>query len=90
MPMVVLLVVEQNCFEVQIAIERCKRFRSPGIGRFLQNILIQRCIDLLTVLGIKKNCHSNWNMLLYVIRTEIKLTTNYIIQPICMFCLFHW
>jgi hypothetical protein len=67
MPMVVPLVVpEQNCFEVQIAIERCKRCRSPDIGRFLQNKFIQRSIDLLTVLGIKKNCHSNLNMLLYV------------------------
>jgi hypothetical protein len=59
------LVPEPNPFEVEIAVEKLKRYKSPDIDQSpaeLQargNILCSEITDLLILLGKGKNCHNN-------------------------------
>jgi hypothetical protein len=66
----------------EIAIDKLKRYKSPGIDQIpteevegRSNILLLRSINLLIVFGIRMNCHSSGRyLLLYLfIKRVIKL-----------------
>jgi hypothetical protein len=60
------LVPEPSCFEVEVAVEKLKRYKSTGTDKFLEELIKQegihyilRSTNLLIVFGIRKNCHSS-------------------------------
>jgi hypothetical protein len=77
------LVPEPNCFEVEVAIEKLKRYKWPGMDQIWQNWSKQEVIhyvlrstNFLTLFGTRKNCHTNGrNLLLYrFIKRVVKWT----------------
>jgi hypothetical protein len=77
------LVPEPSSYEVEIAIEKFKRYKSPGIDQILAELIqaggihsVLRSTNLLIVFGTRKNCQSSGrNLLLYLfIRRVIKRT----------------
>jgi hypothetical protein len=80
------LVPEPSPFEGEIAIEKLKRYRSPGTDHISTELIqagsnkyILRSTDLLFVFGIRKKCHSSGRILsLYLfIKRVMKLTEEY-------------
>jgi hypothetical protein len=83
------LIPVPNLFEVEITVEKLKRYKSPGIDQILAEVIKQEVIyyilrstNFLILFGIRKNCHdSGRNLLLYLFtKRVIKLligVTNY-------------
>jgi hypothetical protein len=69
-----LLVLEPSCFKVEIATEKQKRSKSPGIDQILAELIQAGCNtfhckshNLFILFGIRKNCHtSRRNLSLYL------------------------
>jgi hypothetical protein len=83
-----LLVPESSSSEVEIAIEKLRRYKSPGID-LIPAELIQaggihyalRSTNLLIVFGIRNNCHSSGrNLLLYLFKRRVMKRTVVIIE----------
>jgi hypothetical protein len=65
------LVPEPSCFKFEIVIEELKRYKSPSNDQILAELIqtevihyVLRSTNLLILLGIRRNCHSNGKNLL--------------------------